>query len=185
MDVSLLDIDFAVGGCYKYLRGGPGACWLYIHPRHLDGSLRTLGTGWFAQSDSFSFQRPETVEFATGGKAFFESTPAVLTYYQAQAGLEFVLALGVHRLRDYSLYQQNLLCEQLQQQGINLIGNREKHGAFIALPHSNAGQVAKQLLNEHIITDAREGYLRVCPDILNTTYELETASVKIANYLQA
>ena len=107
-----------------------------------------------------------------------------MTYYQAQAGLEFVLALGVQRLRDYSLYQQNILCAQLQQQGISVIGNREKHGAFIALPHSNADQVAKQLLKEHIITDAREGYLRICPDILNTTDELEMASVKIANYLQ-
>ncbi|MGI9228027.1 MAG: aminotransferase class V-fold PLP-dependent enzyme [Gammaproteobacteria bacterium] len=184
VDVSLLEIDFAVGGCYKYLRGGPGACWLYIHPRHLDGSLRTLDIGWFAQPDPFNFQRPEKVEFASGGDAFLESTPAVLTYYQAKAGLEFVLALGVPRLRDYSLYQQNLLCELLQQQGISMLGNREKYGAFIALPHSNAEQIMEQLFKERIITDSREGYLRICPDILNTTNELETASIKIANYLK-
>ena len=36
VDVAALDVDFAVGGSYKYLRGGPGACYLYIHPRHLD-----------------------------------------------------------------------------------------------------------------------------------------------------
>ena len=183
VNVSSLDLDFAVGGCYKYLRGGPGACWLYIHPRHLDGSLRTLDTGWFAQPKPFSFHRPDTVEFAQGGRAFFESTPAVLTYYQAKAGLEFVLALGVERIRDYSLYQQNLLCKQLNNHGISVKNNRKKHGAFIALAHHNAEQIAKQLLKEHII-DAREGYLRICPDILNTENELITASGKIAEYLQ-
>lgn len=185
VDVGLLDIDFAVGGCYKYLRGGPGACWLYIHPRHLDGSLHTLDTGWFAQPDPFSFDRPDKVEFAAGGRAFFESTPAILTYFQAQAGLEFVLALGVQRLRDYSLYQQNLLCEILQQRGVSVMGTRENHGAFIALPHRNAEQITKNLLKEQVVTDAREGYLRVCPDILNTADELETASIKIANCLCA
>src|SRR4029453_3178906 len=51
VDVAALDIDFAVGGSYKYLRGGPGACFLYLHPRHLDGSLRTLDTGWFAKRE--------------------------------------------------------------------------------------------------------------------------------------
>ena len=45
------DVDFAVGGSYKYLRGGPGACFLYLHPRHLDGSLRTLDIGWFAKRE--------------------------------------------------------------------------------------------------------------------------------------
>ena len=48
MDLTALDVDFAIGGAYKYLRGGPGACYLYVHPRHLDGGLQTLDVGWFA-----------------------------------------------------------------------------------------------------------------------------------------
>ena len=57
IDIERLGADFAIGGCYKYLRGGPGACWLYIHPRHLTGSLTTLDTGWFAQPVPFDFTR--------------------------------------------------------------------------------------------------------------------------------
>ena len=97
--------------------------------------------------------------------------------------MEFTLALGVQRLRNYSLYQQNLLCKLLQQQRIDVVGDRKKHGAFIALSHNDARIISEQLMKDHIITDAREGYVRVCPDILNTTNELEKASVKIANYL--
>ena len=66
VDVEALGADFAIGGSYKYLRGGPGACWLYVHSRHLTGSLTTLDTGWFAQPQPFSFQRPEAPQFAEG-----------------------------------------------------------------------------------------------------------------------
>ena len=60
VDVAALDVDFAVGGSYKYLRGGPGACFLYLHPRHLDGSLRTLDTGWFAKREPFAYLAPRS-----------------------------------------------------------------------------------------------------------------------------
>src|SRR6516162_9367401 len=75
VDVAALDVDFAVGGSYKYLRGGPGACFLYLAPRHLDGSLRTLDTGWFAKRDPFAYLRPDPPVLAEGGDAFLESTP--------------------------------------------------------------------------------------------------------------
>src|SRR3954466_200532 len=65
LDLAALDADFAVGGSYKYLRGGPGACWLYVHPRH--HGLRTLDTGWVAKEDVFPYQRPEPPRFAAGG----------------------------------------------------------------------------------------------------------------------
>src|SRR5690606_39094320 len=72
--------DFAIGGSYKYLRGGPGACWLAVHPRHLDGSsdLRSLDTGWFAKKDTFGYERSDEAQFAEGGNGWLESTPPVL-----------------------------------------------------------------------------------------------------------
>ena len=87
LDLAALDADFAVGGSYKYTRGGPGACWLYVHPKH--HSKRTLDTGWFAKEDPFGYARPDPPRFAPGGDAWLESTPAVLAPVQALAGLEF------------------------------------------------------------------------------------------------
>ena len=77
VDVTAHDVDFAIGGSYKYLRGGPGACFLYLHPRHLDGWLRTLDIGWFAKRERFLYRRPDPPELAEGGDAFLESTPPV------------------------------------------------------------------------------------------------------------
>src|SRR5207253_10532839 len=89
VDIAALDADFAVGGSYKYLRAGPGAAYLYLHPRHLDGSMKPLDIGWFAKTDVFQYRRPDPPEFGAGGDAFLESTPPALTYYQARAGQLF------------------------------------------------------------------------------------------------
>ena len=84
-----------IGGSYKYLRGGPGACFLYIAPEVLEAGLRPLDIGWFANADPFGYQRPDLPVLAHGGDGFLESTPPVLTWYQARSGLEFTLAMGV------------------------------------------------------------------------------------------
>jgi len=97
VDIGALDADFAIGGSYKYLRGGPGAGFMYLHPRHLDGSFRTLDVGWFAKKNKFDYVRPDPPEFAAGGDALLESTPPVLTCYQARAGQLFTTAVGVAR----------------------------------------------------------------------------------------
>ncbi|MGR8980577.1 MAG: aminotransferase class V-fold PLP-dependent enzyme [Gammaproteobacteria bacterium] len=180
VDVAGLDTDFAIGGSYKYLRGGPGAGWLYLHPRHLGGTLETLDTGWFAQPDPFAFARPPSPELGAGGNRFLESTPAILPFYQARAGLQFTLTVGVDRLRRYSLKQQHYLEERLQQYGIPFLGRAEERGAFIAIPHQEARLIAEKLEKNGVISDAREGLLRFCPDILNTQEELRMAVDNLA-----
>ncbi len=177
-DVRALDADFAVGGSYKYLRGGPGACWLYVRPDHLD-TLRTLDTGWFAKKDMFSYERPEPPAFAPGGEGWSESTPPVLAPYQALAGLEFTLAIGVGRLRAYSLIQQQRLKELLAQQGIQAEGASAERGAFLTVRHPQAGELAKALDLLGVHADARGEYLRLCPDILNGAEELAEAAVRL------
>ncbi|MCG8487266.1 MAG: aminotransferase class V-fold PLP-dependent enzyme [Chromatiales bacterium] len=175
VDVQALGADFAVGGCYKYLRGGPGAAWLYIDPRHLDGHFHSLDCGWFAQTDPFAFERPVVPDIAPGGNALLESTPAVLPWYQARAGLELTRAIGVERLRDYSLMQQGLLGRLLAEKGIPVFGRPDASGAFVAIADADAAHHARQLLQAGVRADAREGFLRLCPDILNRRAELETA----------
>ena len=180
VNVSDLDVDFAIGGSYKYLRGGTGAAWLYIHPRHLDGIMKTKDTGWFAQQQLFSYQRPETPRLAKGGNAFLESTPAILPFYQARAGLQFTLNIGVQRLRDYSLKQQQLIEKLLHQYNIPFIVTKENRGAFIAIPHRQAEALVSRLKASHVICDAREHLLRICPDLLNTQEELASAMEKLS-----
>jgi kynureninase len=180
VDVAGLDVDFAIGGSYKYLRGGPGASWLYLHPRHLEGALETLDTGWFAEPHPFAFARPPSPELAAGGNRFLESTPAILPFYQARAGLLLTLALGAERIRSYSLKQQLDLEGLLKQYGIPFLGRAEGRGAFISIPHPCAPAIAERLEKTGIICDAREGLLRFCPDILNTQEELAITVAKLA-----
>lgn len=172
--------DFAVGGSYKYTRGGPGPGWLAIHPRHLaegdaQPALRTLDTGWFAKKDTFGFQRPTRPLLSPGGDAWLENTPAPVLAYQARAGLELVLAIGVERLRAYSLEQQAFLAGELRSRGVT-VRHPEPHGASLLVPHPDAPGLVRRLKERGLNVDARLGHIRLCPDILNTRAEMSRAA---------
>jgi kynureninase len=179
VDVVALDVDFAVGGSYKYLRGGPGACFLYVHPRHLDAGLRTLDTGWFAKADPFVYARPDPPQYGAGGDAWLESTPAVLPFYQARAGQLFTQAIGVARLRRYSLQQQRRLVALLAARGVEARGGTEDRGAFVVVRRADAQACTEALMARGVVTDARGEWLRLCPDVLTTTEELESAAAQL------
>lgn len=174
LDLGKLDADFAVGGSYKYLRGGPGACWLYVHPRH--HQRVTLDTGWFAKKDVFAYERPEPPLFGPGGDAWLESTPPVLSPVQALAGLELTLELGVDAIRAHNLYQKRLLASLLKARGIAVEGEGTGYGAFLTVELDNAKAVSDALRKKGVATDARGRYLRLCPDYLNTEEELVRAA---------
>jgi kynureninase len=181
--------DFAIGGAYKYLRGGPGPCFLAIHPLHLhvsinaaSGSLVPLDTGWFAKKDTFAFQRPDRPEFSEGGDAWLESTPTPALAYQARAGLQLIIALGLDRLRDHNLRQQEFLADQLRDRRVPL---RElpSRGAYLLVPHHDTSTFVSRLKSRGVIADARLGHVRLCPDILTTQDEMTRAATIIAEVI--
>jgi kynureninase len=134
-------------------------------------TMRTPDTGWFAKKDVFAYARPEPPEFGPGGDAWLESTPPVLVPFQALAGLEFTLWLGVERVRNYNLEQKALLASLLPVEGAG-----KEHGAFVTLKTPNASELVAVLEKQKIKVDARGEYLRLCPDFLNTRDELELAA---------
>ena len=180
VDLAALDVDFAVGGSYKYLRGGPGACFLYLAPRHLDPRVATLDVGWFAKDSPFAYARPDPPRFAAGGDAWLESTPAVLPLYQARAGQIFTQAVGVARLREYSLDLQRRLVLLLAEREVAARGGTPERGAFVTVRHGAATALAADLEARGVVTDARGPWLRLCPDVLTTDMELRAAAAAVA-----
>jgi len=185
LDLAALDVDFAVGGSYKYTRGGPGACWLYVRPGLVE-TLRTLDTGWFAKREPFAYQRPEPPEFGVGGDAWLESTPPVFTFSQARAGLELTLGIGVERLRAYNLHQKSLLADALFRVArVTAEGVSDEYGAFVSIVHPEASRLVKAAAAQGVTTDARGDRLRMCPDILNSEEELLKAAAVIGEVLKS
>jgi len=172
---SLGAADFAMGGSYKYLRGGPGCCWLAIHPCHLgsDGP-RTVDTGWFAKEDTFGYGRPDSTHRKAGGDAWLESTPAVLPFFQARAGLNFTRAVGVERLRGYGLELSRRLRERFLSAGLPVLGatDADQFGAFVCVRHPRAAEASARLKVLGLNTDARGAFVRFGPDLLTTEQEI-------------
>lgn len=196
LDFAALGADFIIGGNYKYTRGGAGACYLAVHPRHLDSSggqsapdsISPIDTGWFAKREPFSYKRSGNSLFAPGGDAWLEATPPVLTYYQSLPGLMLTNSIGVDRLRAYSRIQQQQLADKLQSNGVTplLLKNR---GAYILIEHQDGREAVNRLKANGINADARplpgtdRWVVRLCPDMLNTNAELEESARRIAKAL--
>jgi kynureninase len=175
IDVSAMKADFLIGGSYKYLRGGPGAAFLYISPDAVAG-LRPFDIGWFAKEDPFRYTREERPRLAAGGNAFLESTPPVLTYYQARAGQQLALGLGIDRIRAYSLDLLGRLKSYLEQAEVPAKGADNDHGAFLTVEDAQASLLVTALERVRVTTDSRGRWLRMSPDYLTRDEDLRAAA---------
>jgi kynureninase len=185
VDARAIQADFMIGGSYKYLRGGPGAAFLYISPEALQSGLRPIDIGWFAKDQHFAYERPDPPRFAPGGDAFLESTPPVLTYYQARAGQQLTLALGVDRIRAYNRGRLGRLKRYLAEAGLAASGADEQHGGFLTVEHPEAPSLVQTLEQRGVITDARGRWLRLSPDYLTTDSQMREAASTLATCIHA
>jgi kynureninase len=183
VDAAAMNADFIIGGSYKYLRGGPGASFLYISPDALTSDLKPIDIGWFAKDHPFLYERPDPPRFAPGGSAYLDSTPPVLTYYQARAGQLLTLHLGVARIRAYNLDRLIRLKQYLADLSTPAQGADSEHGGFLTIELPNAVSLAKELERNNIITDARNKFLRLCPDYLTPDTSLREAATTLASLI--
>ena len=84
VDVTALDVDFAVGGSVKWLCGGPANGWLYVRP-DLAERLEPTYVGWQAHARPFAFE--EELEYAPGAARFLTGTPNPAAHMAGTAGL--------------------------------------------------------------------------------------------------
>jgi kynureninase len=174
LDVTALGVDFAVGGCLKWLCGGPGNAFLYTRPDLL-ASVRPRLTGWFAHRAPFEF---DTGALETRGDAMkmMSGTPAIPAYYAAMAGLEIVTAVGVDRIRAKSKRMTSRLIELIDKKGWTCSVSRdpERVAGTVALAVPDAKHVARALKSRDYLVDYRLGAgIRVSPHFYNSFEELD------------
>jgi len=173
LDVVAIDCDAFVGGCLKWVSGGPGNAFLYVRPE-LIPRVRPQGTGWFANREPFSFTLQE-LTFADDARRLETGTWAMACHYAGLAGLELVLEVGVadiqERLRDLT----DRILERCDEAGVRTFTPRERSRrcGIVTLECERPDEVEAQLHAEGVIVDSRPGRVRLSPHWCVTEEELE------------
>jgi kynureninase len=179
LDVTALEVDFAVGGSVKWLCGGPGAGWLYVRP-DLGATLEPTLTGWQAHARPFAFE-PEQ-DYAEGAWRFLTGTPNIPALYAATAGYDVIEEVGVGPIRERSLELTSLLIEVLDEAGFPVGSPRDpaRRGGTVCVKPPDSKRVGRELGGRGVICDWRPDVgLRLGPHFYNTEDELRFAVEQI------
>lgn len=184
LDVTALNVDFAVGGSVKWLCGGPGNGWLYVRP-DLAERLEPSYTGWQAHESPFAFE--EEMRYARGAARFLTGTPNVPALYAATAGYDLIEEIGVDRIRANSLRQTDLLMRLADEAGLGIAGPREpeRRGGTVTVHVEEFPAVHKELSERQILCDFRPGAgIRIGPHYFNSDDELRHVIEQIGEIVE-
>jgi len=170
-------VDAAVGGCLKWLCGGPGNAFLYVRPG-LDETLEPALTGWQSDQDPFDFRGDSHHRVRRGARRFLTGTPNVPAHYAARAGLEILGSLDLREVRRRSLQLTQLMISVATDNGLRIASpiDPESRGGTVTLAHLKAEQLCHFMLERNILCDFRRGAgVRFSPHFYNTAEECEAA----------
>ncbi len=177
VDVQDLGVDMVCGGSVKWLCGGPGAGYLYVRP-DLVGRFEPAITGWAAHAAPFAFETGPQ-RYVAGIQRMLHGSPSVASFYQATAGYEIVLEVGVAAIREHSLAMTRGLWENLEDRGFTIHSppdaSRRGGTLTVSLHESENGPAfVKALEARGILVDHRPSAgIRVSPHFYNLEEELE------------
>ncbi len=185
LDVAAMDCDAFVGGCLKWVSGGPGNAFLYVRP-DLIPRVRPQGTGWFATRDPFSFTLQELV-FADDARRLETGTWAIGCHYAGLAGLELVLEVGVANIQERLRDLTDRILERCDAAGVKTFTprERERRCGIVTLECDHPEEVEARLHAAGVIVDSRPGRVRLSPHWCVTDEELERGMDLVLAEVQA
>jgi selenocysteine lyase/cysteine desulfurase len=173
LDVEAMSCDAFVGGCLKWLSGGPGNAFMYVRP-DLVPMVNPQGTGWFATRDPFSFTLQE-LTFAADARRLETGTWAMPSHYAGLAGLELILEVGVANIQERLRDLTGRILERCDEAGIKTFTPRarEQRCGIVTLESDHPEEVEARLHEAGVIVDSRPGRIRLSPHWCVTEQELE------------
>jgi kynureninase len=183
-------VDLAVGCCYKYLNGGPGApAFVYVR-RELQDTVENPLPGWLGHEAPFDFAtayRP-----ASGVRRFVTSSPSILGITALDAALDAWEGVTVKAVRDKSVALGELFVEAVFERLEDTFelaspAMSRDRGSQVSLRHEHGYPIIQALIARGVIGDFRAPdlcrfgftplYLRFCEvyDAVETLVDVVTS----------
>jgi kynureninase len=164
VDVKKLKADFYVGGCLKWLCGGPGNAFLYVDPELASACEPSL-TGWMAHALPFDFSND--LNFSQGAYKFMSGTPPVACLYSVEPGLDIIRKVGIEAIREKSKHQTEEIIKKACEMDFKVYSSEksDQRGGAVSLGLPHAFQVSQALEQKNIRVDFRKGDKSV-PDVI-------------------
>lgn len=181
IDVKAMGIDFAACSTFKWLMGVKGFGFLYVRsdlqidvlkPSQPMGGVTLNYPPWVEEADAAN----EEIAFSppTGVGAYAVSYPSYEGVVCAQESLQYILRLGVDRIRNHARDLTDRLQEELPKRGYRSItpkGNESPILSFVA-PHPEAVLARCRSANVHVAM--RFGNkMRLSPSVYNNHEDID------------
>ena len=160
VDLHQANADFAVGCCYKYINGGPGAPAFIWVPQHHQAQFKHPLSGWWGHAQPFAMA-PEFTATA-GIRRALCGTQAMVSLALVEPGLAIFAQTSMSALRQKSLALTDLFialvkikAEQLDLDLVTPLEHAER-GSQVSYRHPHAYAVMQALIARGVIGDYRE-----------------------------
>ena len=172
IDLAAWNADFVLGSCVKWLCGGPGAAFLWVHPDRIQ-DCEPIDVGWFSHANPFEFDI-NSFRFAEGALRFWGGTPSVLAYVVAANSISVIDNIGVETVRKHNLAITQSMLEQLDPNVVVSPREPESRGGTLVLNFGDRqAEAAHRLEQANVQFDTRATGHRVSPHIYNVSTEVD------------
>jgi len=165
VDVKALDLDFFVTGTLKYLLGPPGLAFMYVR-KELISSLVPAVTGWFAQTNPFTFD-PQHIDLSPTARRFESGSPPVPNLYAAVPGFELLREIGMEYVAGHIKRLTQSLLSCAHDLGIRAKTPADSVGPLVVLQCKDSTLLVQKLAENNIVASNRHDGLRISFHVYN------------------
>lgn len=172
IDLTAWRADFVIGSCVKWLCGGPGAGFLWVHPARLP-ECQPTDVGWFSHENPFEFDI-HNFRYAKDALRFWGGTPSVQPYVTATNSIELLHGIGIETLRQHNLELTQLIIEAVNRDNLVTPSAPAQRGGTVVLKFADADleALSARLRNAGVGFDIRPTGIRLSPHIYNSAEEI-------------
>jgi kynureninase len=175
VDVQRLGVEVYIGGCLKWLCGGPGAAFVWVRPE-LRASLAPRLTGWMAHARPFAFA--PTLDRRDDAWRYLTGTPNIAAFHAARPGIDIIREVGIDAIRSKSVRQTERLLGLASERDwrVTTPPDPSSRGGTVAIDVEHGREVSKALKAREVLCDYRPGAgVRLSPHFYTSDDELEAA----------